>query len=69
MIAMQMADEDMIDAMQVCLKFHQLHLGGFSAVNHEEPAFDFNELSGWVSAIGRQCSAGTENSYFKRQTT
>src|SRR5690348_6173447 len=40
MIAMKVADEDMIDAVEVCLQFHQLHLRSFAAIQQEVFAFD-----------------------------
>ena len=44
MIAVQMADEDVVDPVKVGLELHELHLGAFAAVNHKELVLYFNQL-------------------------
>jgi hypothetical protein len=44
MIAMQMADEDMIDFVNGYLVAHQLHLCAFSAINQEMPVLYYQVL-------------------------
>ena len=50
----------MVDAMQVRLEPHQLHLGTFAAVDHKIPVLDLDQLRRGKSAVGRQCPAGSE---------
>jgi hypothetical protein len=44
MIAMKVTDENVVDPMEVCLKFHELHLGAFSAINKEMAVLNFQQL-------------------------
>jgi len=67
MIAMQVRDEDVADAVQVGLNFHQLHLRALATVDQKVSALDFDELRRWVATIGRHRTAGTEYGNFKRQ--
>jgi hypothetical protein len=39
-----MADKNMIDAVQISLKLHQLHLSSFPAINKKTSALDLNQL-------------------------
>ncbi len=57
MVAVQMADKNMIDPVEVYLQPHQLHLGCFTTVDEKVPALNFHELGRRMSAIGRQCAA------------
>ena len=43
-IAMKVANEDVVDPVKVCLMLHQLNLSSFSTVDQEITAFDFQEL-------------------------
>jgi hypothetical protein len=44
MIAMEMADKDVINAMKVGLKPHELHLGSFATIHQEIPVLDLDQL-------------------------
>jgi hypothetical protein len=44
MIPMQMADENMIDPVEVSLQTHELHLCAFATINEEIPVLYFNKL-------------------------
>jgi hypothetical protein len=44
-IAMKMADEDVIDAMKIRLEFHQLHLRAFTTIHKKGSVLYFNQLS------------------------
>jgi hypothetical protein len=44
MIAVKMADKNMVDAVEICLKAHELHLGTLAAVNEEMPVLNLYEL-------------------------
>lgn len=60
MIAMQVADENVIDAVQVRLETHELHLRSFPAVNQKMPVLDLYKLCGGKPSVSRKCAAGTE---------
>jgi len=45
MIAVQVADEDVIDPVEVSLHPHKLHLRGFAAIHQECAILNFNVLS------------------------
>jgi hypothetical protein len=68
MIAMQVTDEDMVDAMHARVKFHQLDLRGFTAVDQEMAVLNFNELRGGMATIGGQRSTGSKDGNTKRQS-
>ena len=57
MIAVQMANEDVIDSMKVCLHTHELHLSSFAAINKERSILNLDELSSWMSSVSRHSSA------------
>jgi hypothetical protein len=42
MVAMQMTDEYMIDAMVAYIKPHQLHLGSLTTIDHKIPVLNFH---------------------------
>lgn len=60
MIAMKMADHNVVDAMEVDTEFHQLHLSTLSAINEEMTILDFHKLCGWKSPECRQCATGSQ---------
>ena len=51
----------MVDAMQVRLKLHELHLRAFAAVDEEVPVLNLDQLRRGEPAIRRQRSAGTKD--------
>src|SRR5687768_14178747 len=59
MIAVQVRDENMVDAMKVRLKAHKLHLRSFPAIHQKETILNFHELRGRKSPISRQRTART----------
>ena len=44
MITVQVTDENVIDAMEVYLKTHELHLGTFAAINEKNTILNFDQL-------------------------
>lgn len=44
-VAMQVGDEDVTDAVPVGFKFHELHLGAFTTINQHNVILDFDQLS------------------------
>ena len=56
-VAVKMAYEDVMDAVEINLKAHQLHLSAFAAVDHKILVLDFNELSGGMPPIGGEGTA------------
>ena len=56
-IAVQMTDEDVANAMKIYLVAHHLHLAPFAAINQEETVLNFHQLAGGKSAIGRYGAA------------
>lgn len=69
MIAMKVTDENVPNAVKTDLKFHQLHLGSFPAIDQEIPVLNFNQLGGRESAIGRQGAAGSQYGDVEAQTS
>jgi hypothetical protein len=67
MIAMKMADKNVVDAVEVCLETHQLHLGSLSAIHQEVPVLDLDKLRGGKPPICRQSAAGSEYGDLKTQ--
>ena len=57
MITMQVTDEDVIDAMEVSLLLHQLHLCAFAAVNEKTTSLDLHQLCGSKTSIRRHGAA------------
>jgi hypothetical protein len=64
---MQVGNKDVADAVEVDLVPHHLHLRRLSAVDQKMPVLNFNILGAWMSSIGGDRPAGSENSYFERQ--
>jgi hypothetical protein len=62
---MQVTDEDMVNAVEVGLEFHQLHLRALAAVYQETPVLNFYQLCRRMTSVSRQRPAGSENGYFK----
>jgi hypothetical protein len=56
-IAMQVADKNVIDAKKIGLKFHQLHLCSFTTIHKKMPVLYFNQLSGRESSVSWQRTA------------
>src|SRR5690606_36417904 len=69
MIAVQVTDKNMIDAVEVYLKAHQLQLSSFAAIDHKEFVLDLNELSRGMPSVGGECSAGTQDCYLEIHQT
>jgi hypothetical protein len=67
MISMQVADEDMIDAMKVRLNLHELHLRCFAAIDQKGSALYFYKLGRGMPTVCRQCTAGAQDGNFKTQ--
>lgn len=44
MVAMEVTDEDVVDAMEIHLHLHQLHLCGFAAINQEGAVLNLDQL-------------------------
>jgi hypothetical protein len=61
MITVQMADANMIDAVEIYPIFHELHLRPFATVNQKNGALNFNELRRRVTSVCRKCSTGTQD--------
>jgi hypothetical protein len=59
MVAVKVTDKDVIDAMQVGLKFHQLHLRSFAAIDKKASALNFNQLCRGKPAVCRHRTAGS----------
>ena len=57
MIAMKVRDKNVVDAVKVCLKAHQLHLCSFTTINEKMAVLDFHELTRRKSSVRRQCAA------------
>jgi hypothetical protein len=57
MVAVQVADKDMVDPMKICLQSHQLHLSSLATINKKMTALYFNKLACGVSSVGRQGAA------------
>lgn len=53
MIAVKMADKDVVDPVEIYLKSHELHLRTFAAVDQEIAALYFHKLGGRMPAVGR----------------
>jgi hypothetical protein len=51
MISMKVTDKDVIDAMEIYLQAHQLHLCTFPAVYQKMPVLDFDQLRCRMSPI------------------
>ena len=66
-VAVQVADKNMIDAVKVRLKAHELHLRGFPAVDKEIVILDLEQLRGRMPAIGWQCTTRTQDGDLERQ--
>lgn len=60
-VAMQMTYKNMIDAMEVELVPHHLHLGSFSAIDHETPVLNFQQLCAGIPAESGDGPAGSED--------
>ena len=56
-VTVKVRDEQMADAVKVRLKTHELHLRAFAAIDEKIPVFDFHQLRGRISAMGRQRAA------------
>ncbi len=54
---MQMADHDMVDAIELAAVFQELELGSFAAVNQKKILFNLKQLGGRKPAKGRCCRA------------
>lgn len=54
-----MGDEDMLNAVDAQLILHKLHLCRFAAVDKKVTVLNFNKLTGGMTAICRQSTAGT----------
>ncbi len=67
-IAVQMADEDMVDPVKISLQTHELHLRAFSTIHQEIPVVHFNQLWSGMTSIRWQGTAWTKNCYFKTQS-
>jgi hypothetical protein len=65
MIAMQVGNEDVINAMHVQLILHELKLGAFSTINQKVIVLYFNELSGRHPTVSWYGSAGSKDGNFK----
>ena len=66
-VAMQMGNKYMADAVKIFLVAQQLHLSAFTAVDEEVPVLNFQELRGRKSPVSRQCATRAENGYVKAQ--
>jgi hypothetical protein len=66
-IAMEVGNEDVADAVEVNLISHHLHLRRLTAIDQEMAVLDFNVLGAGMASVGGYCPAGSENSYLKRQ--
>jgi hypothetical protein len=60
MIPVEVAYKDVIDAVEVGLKPHELHLGSFATVYQEMPVLDLYQLCRGKPAEGRKRATGTE---------
>jgi hypothetical protein len=60
MIAMQVTDKNVIDAMQVGLKLHELHLRALTTVNQKMAVLDFHQLGGGKPSVRGQRTARTQ---------
>jgi hypothetical protein len=56
MVSMQMADENVVDPVEICLKAHQLHLCTFSTIYKEVPVLNFYQLRCRIPAVRGHCS-------------
>lgn len=52
MIAMQVRNKNMMDAMNGAVVLHQLHLCAFSAIHQEKFVLDFDQLRRGKSSVG-----------------
>ena len=62
MVAMQVANENVVDALGANAKALELQLGAFSTINEVESTFHIDQLRGLISAMCR-CS-GVRTQYF-----
>ena len=53
-VTVEVADEDVVYPVEVCLHPHKLHLRTFATVDQERFILNFNVLGGGVSPISRQ---------------
>jgi hypothetical protein len=60
MVSMKVTDQNMVDTMEVGLKFHELHLRSFATINQEIAVLDLDKLRGGEPAIRRQRATGTQ---------
>lgn len=67
MVAVQVADKDVVDAVEVGLQLHELHLGALATVNQEVAVLDLHQLGRRVAAIGGHRATGAENGDLKTQ--
>jgi len=67
MIAMQVTNKNVIDAMEVDLKAHKLHLHSLTTINQKMIVLYLNQLRRWMSPIGRHRSTGAQYRNFKTQ--
>ena len=68
MITVEVTDEDAVDAVEIDLKMHELHLHTFAAVHQEILILNFNELGRGEPPVRRQCTAGTQYRNFEIHT-
>jgi hypothetical protein len=54
-----------IDAMVTYLQAHELHLGGFTTINHKIPVLNFHQLRTGMPTVSRHSTTGTEYGNFK----
>jgi hypothetical protein len=65
MIAMQVADENVIDSMKAGLILHELHLRCLATVDEKKMILYLDELGRRVPSVRRHCAAGTQYGYLK----
>src|SRR5690606_1049386 len=66
-VAVQVANEDMVNPVEIDLIAHHLHLRGLAAVDHEMAVFDLQQLGTGIPAEGRDGPAGSKDGKFERQ--
>jgi hypothetical protein len=60
MITVEVTDKNVIDAVEVGLKSHELHLGSLTTIHQEMPVLDLYQLCRGKPAECGQRATGTE---------
>lgn len=65
MVAVQVRNKNMVDALEFYFVFSQLHLCAFTAVDQEKPVVAVKHLGAGITFIGRSGRTAAQNGQFK----